>query len=98
MSPKQLLGEDLDVSWDLWALTVIAYETLTGALPFATSPVSDWRRVVLSGTFMPLSEHFKDAPERWQTFFLRWFAEDRSLRPRTATEFFKQLEQTFGEF
>src|SRR5262249_901464 len=34
MSPEQLLGEDLDVLWDLWALTVIAYETLTGALPF----------------------------------------------------------------
>ena len=34
LSPEQLLGERPEVSWDLWALAVVAYEALTGALPF----------------------------------------------------------------
>jgi len=96
MSPEQLLGENLDVQWDLWALTVIAYEMLTGTLPFATTPANEWRRMVLSGIFKPLSEHFNNPPEQWQSFFDRWFIGDRSQRPRTAAEFFKQLEQAFG--
>jgi hypothetical protein len=81
---------------NLWALTVIAFEALTGVLPFATTPVDEWRRGILSGTFTPLNKHIHDAPERWQSFFAGWFAENRTTRPLTVTEFFKQLEQTFS--
>ena len=34
MSPEQLQGEYPAVSWDLWAIAVVAYEALTGTLPF----------------------------------------------------------------
>jgi len=33
MSPEQLLGTTANASWDLWALTVVAYECLAGVLP-----------------------------------------------------------------
>ena len=33
MSPGQLLGESPDVSWDLWALSVVVYEALTRSYP-----------------------------------------------------------------
>ena len=92
MSPEQLLGEELDVHWDLWALAVTAYEALTGALPFAAG-AGDWRQAVLSGRFTPLSEHIENPPEPWVSFFTRSFAGDRTKRPQSAAEFLRQLEQ-----
>jgi tRNA A-37 threonylcarbamoyl transferase component Bud32 len=35
MPPEQLRGETAAPAWDLWALALIAYEMLTGTLPFA---------------------------------------------------------------
>jgi serine/threonine-protein kinase len=96
MSPEQLLGESPDVSWDLWALAVVAYETLTGALPFAAASAGDWRRAVLAGSFTPLARHLKDPPAQWQTFFARCFATSGIERPRSAEEFLRHLETAAG--
>jgi serine/threonine-protein kinase len=97
MSPEQLLGENLNVGWDLWALTVVAYESLTGAQPFAASTGGDWRRAVLSGNLTPLSEYIDRPPERWESFFLRSFADDRTKRPASVAGFLSQLEGAFGQ-
>jgi tRNA A-37 threonylcarbamoyl transferase component Bud32 len=94
MSPEQLLGGELDVGWDLWALAVVGYEALTGALPFAQTPQGDWRRAVLAGNYTRLTEYFDDPPDSWQRFFAHCFA-DRDQRPGTAAEFFGQLEGAF---
>lgn len=39
MSPEQLRGERPSPTWDLWALSVVAFEMLTGRHPFAGLPV-----------------------------------------------------------
>lgn len=96
LSPEQLLGERPDVGWDLWALSVIAYEALTGMLPFLGAPTDDWRRAVLAGSFTPLDVHLKDSPARWQAFFADCFARDRMGRPRSASEFFLRLEEALA--
>jgi serine/threonine-protein kinase len=96
MSPEQLLGENPDVSWDLWALAVVAYETLTGALPFAAASAGGWRRAVLAGSFAPVARHLKDPPAQWQTFFARCFATNGIERPRSAEEFLRHLETAAG--
>jgi serine/threonine-protein kinase len=95
MSPQQLRGEELDVHWDLWALTVMVYEMLSGALPFAAK-AGDWRQAVLSGRFTPLNEYIDNPSEQWASFFARSFADDRTKRPQSATDFFRRLEQAFG--
>jgi tRNA A-37 threonylcarbamoyl transferase component Bud32 len=95
MPPEQLLGEDLNVSWDLWALTVVAYESLTGAPPFAASIGGDWRRAILSGNLTPLSAHIDHPPERWESFFVRSFAADRTKRAASVSEFLEQVEEAF---
>src|SRR3990172_4836131 len=96
MSPEQLLGENLDTQWDFWALAVVAYEGLTGALPFATAG-TDWRRLVMAGNFSPLSEDFAAPPPIWQSFFNQCFSTDRRQRPGSAADFFRQLEQALNE-
>jgi tRNA A-37 threonylcarbamoyl transferase component Bud32 len=96
LSPEQLLGESPAVSWDLWALAVVVYETLTGALPFKPVPVEDWKSAVLSCRFTPLTEYLKDPPSQWQTFFASCFAANRAERPRSAEEFLHNLESATG--
>jgi Protein kinase domain len=95
MSPEQLLGEALDPAWDLWALAVVAYEALTGALPFAGAGAA-WQRAVLAGRFTPLSDHLAETPATWEPFFRRCFSTDRSQRPVSAAGFFEQLERVLA--
>ena len=96
ISPEQLLGDSPDVSWDVWALTVVAYEALTAALPFPVASREAWRQLVLSARFRPLADHLDDAPAQWQAFFDRSFAVDRRVRPRTAADFCRQLERALA--
>ena len=96
MSPEQLLGEKPDVGWDLWALAVVAYECLAGALPFPVASADAWRHLVLDGRPAPLGDRLENPPAAWQHFFDRALGSDRSLRPRTAGEFFRQLQQSLG--
>jgi len=96
MSPEQLLGEKAAISWDVWALAVTAYETLTGALPFPAADRVTWRQSVLAGRYTPLSEYLKDSPISWQEFFARSLAVELTVRPQSASEFLRDLEQAFS--
>jgi tRNA A-37 threonylcarbamoyl transferase component Bud32 len=93
MSPEQLLGERPDAASDIWALSVVAYECLTGALPFAAASRDHWRRAVLTGRCTPLCEHLADPPTALQAFFDSCLAIDRGRRPRSAAQLFSMLEQ-----
>jgi serine/threonine-protein kinase len=95
MSPEQLLGEDLNVLWDLWAMAVAVYETLTGALPFVSASGADSRRAVLSGAFTPLEKYLENPSEKWEEFFIRAFAGNPAARPQSARQFLQYLEQNF---
>jgi eukaryotic-like serine/threonine-protein kinase len=92
MSPEQLLGEEPDVSWDLWALAVTAYESLTGVLPFPATSREEWRRSVLRGQHVPLARHLPSPPAAWEEFFARSLAADRDTRPRSAADLLHGLE------
>ncbi|MBZ5499384.1 MAG: protein kinase [Acidobacteriia bacterium] len=93
ISPEQLLGERPAVSWDLWALAVAIYETLTGALPFPVENREIWRQSVTAGRYTPLSAHLKNPAPRLQEFFARSLAMDRTRRPQSAADFSRQMEQ-----
>ena len=96
LSPEQLLGESPGVHWDLWALSVVAYETLAGRLPFESTSTDEFRNAVVAGSFKPLAASLKDAPARWQAFFADCFAQDRTKRPQTAADFFSRLKKTLA--
>jgi len=96
MSPEHLLGDCPNVSWDVWALAVVAYEALTASLPFPVASRETWRHLVLSGRPTPLAAHLADPPAPWQDFFDAAFAADGARRPRTAAEFLRQIEQALG--
>lgn len=93
MSPEQLLGRSADVQWDVWALAVVAYETLTGAAPFAATTPAEWRNAILEGRFTPLDRHLINPPSPWTRFFSNAFDVDKEKRPRSAAEFLRQMEE-----
>jgi serine/threonine-protein kinase len=96
MAPEQLLGDEPDVSWDLWALAVTAYETLTGGLPFPAASWAQWRRSVLAGRYVPLRERMVDPPADCEEFFARALSVDRARRPSSAAEFLRDLERALN--
>ena len=95
MSPEQLLGGMPDPAWDLWALAVVAYESLMGALPFAGG-AGGWQRCALAGEFTPASVYLAQPPATWDPFFGRCFSNRRGDRPTSAADFFQQLETTLA--
>ena len=96
LSPEQLLGEPAGVSWDLWALAVVAYETLAGRLPFEGATADEWRGAVLGGRFVPLGASLEGPPAAWEAFFESCFAPDRSKRPRSAGELLGGFERALA--
>ncbi|MCC6553125.1 MAG: serine/threonine protein kinase [Polyangiaceae bacterium] len=82
MSPEQILGDrDLDARTDLWALGVVAYELLTGRLPFSAGTIVTLAAAVTKGAFTPPSEIRPDLPRALD----RWFS--RALQPARASRF-----------
>jgi len=96
MSPEQLRGESVGAVWDIWALAVLAYEMLTGAAPFAAATPGECHGRVLAGRFTPLAKHLPDTFLRWEEFFARTFALNRSERPNSARAFFTELERALS--
>jgi serine/threonine-protein kinase len=93
MSPEQLIENRPELSWDLWALSVVAYEAVTGAMPYPAGSARDWRQAILTGTFVPVTNPVPDAPGSWQNFFAACFSTDKSQRPSSSAEFIYRLEE-----
>jgi len=84
MAPEQMTGGSVDPSWDRWALSVIAYEMLTGAYPFEGGGASDSRAALLAGRVTPVGLVPARAAIALDGFFSRALArrpEDRPASP-----------------
>jgi eukaryotic-like serine/threonine-protein kinase len=92
MSPEQARGEDVDVSADLWALGVIAFELLSGRRPFSGAHPAALLHAILYETAPDLKPLRPDVPERLRALVVRALAKDRAARPRTAEEVLAELE------
>ncbi|MEB2322960.1 MAG: protein kinase, partial [Sorangiineae bacterium] len=92
MSPEQLAGEPLDGRSDLYSLAVIAYEMLTGQLPFVADSPWQWAHKHMTepprplGTFPGL-----EFPPSVVFAVMRALAKNRDDRPSTALEFYREL-------
>jgi hypothetical protein len=96
MGPEQLRGAEAAPGWDLWALAVMAYEMLAGALPFDCTSAADYQSSVLAGRPTPIRVHVTGAPEALEAFFARSLGADAEQRPARAAVLLAELERALA--
>jgi serine/threonine-protein kinase len=88
MSPEQLnSSRDVDARSDIWALGVILYELITGAMPFEGSSITQLVNAVLHREPAPCSFHGIEIAPALEQIVERALRKDRALRFQTAAEF-----------
>lgn len=98
MSPEQLLGYAIDARSDLYAVGLMLYELLTGALPHGADKSGKDMSGVLRRLQQPspppvIPPHLPDLPLALQRLLGVALAIDADLRPPTATDFLLALDR-----
>jgi serine/threonine-protein kinase len=93
MSPEQLVGaKEIDHRSDLWSLAVVAFQALTGSLPFMAETIAGLA-VAIHGGAPPLPSKYNPALNPGiDAWFLRACARDPAARFPSATEMASALE------
>jgi serine/threonine-protein kinase len=87
MSPEQLMrAEGVSKSSDLWALAVVAYEALTGKLPFKGETLAGTLVAITRADLLPPSSSVPGLAPDLDRFFKRALAAEESRRPKSASE------------
>jgi eukaryotic-like serine/threonine-protein kinase len=93
MCPEQLKSADVSPGWDLWALSVVAYELLAGAHPFSRSSIVECHRAIVGGNFTAIENVVVDASPCWNEFFTTSLSPQTAQRPQTATQWLTLFKQ-----
>ena len=87
MAPEQVRAEEADTRSDVWALGVIAYEMLTGRLPFTGDDTFTIMQAIVAETPTSVARLRPDAPPALAQLVHAALEKDRSKRSITSTAF-----------
>jgi serine/threonine-protein kinase len=96
MSPEQLRGKPLDPRTDIYSLTLMTYEMLTGKLPFEGSNQQAMMIARLRSEPIPARNRRPEIPEKVDAVLLKGMAREASERYSTAPEFAAALRAAVG--
>lgn len=96
MSPEQLRGKPLDPRTDIYSLALMAYEMLTGKLPFEGKNQQEMMIARLRSEPIPASNRRPDLPESIDRVLLKAMAREPGDRYQTAPEFAQALRAAAG--
>ncbi len=93
MSPEQFLGESVDARADIYSLGVVAFETLTGTLPFVGGDASEWgsAHLTLPPRSFDATPHGSAVPGPMRGAVLHALSKKRQDRPSSMREFLREL-------
>jgi eukaryotic-like serine/threonine-protein kinase len=91
MSPEQALGaDDVDERTDVWSLSVVLYEMVTGTVPHKKANYNALMQAIIHEDPQPMTEHAEGDASLWQVVS-RGLAKDRELRWTSMVEFGEAL-------
>ena len=96
MSPEQVRNEELDGRSDLFSFAALAFECLTGKIPFLGETATGLMRNIVAGKRRALGSVAPELPVELEFAFDRAFSIPREKRFDTADEFVNSLAQAFG--
>jgi serine/threonine-protein kinase len=97
MSPEAVRGaRDLDFRSDLWSLAVIAFQCVTGRLPFPGEIVGDVMGMILADPIPKPTSVAPDLPPEIDDFFEKALARDRTKRFQSAREMADAFAEVVG--
>ncbi|MFO0647576.1 MAG: protein kinase [Polyangiales bacterium] len=98
MSPEQFTGQPLKPMSDIYSLAIVAYEMLTGSLPFQASTPWEWATKHLTTPPMPFETHIGGAniPPRQKAAVLRALSKRAEERPQTMQQFLQEFTGNAG--
>jgi hypothetical protein len=93
MAPEQCLGEDLGPATDIYSLTVVAYEMLTGQVPFSAATPAAVLMAQVSNPLPPPRSINPDIPPAVESVLLKGLAKAPAERYQTASAMVQALAQ-----
>ncbi len=91
MSPEQIRAEPVDARADVYALGVLLYQCLTGAVPFHAAQPAELERLHLEEP-PPRPSWLAPVPPALDQLVLQAMEKDPSRRPPSARAFYEQLQ------
>lgn len=96
VSPEQARGRQIDHRSDLWSLGVIAFQCLTGRLPFEANALGELMGQILYEPLPVPSQCCADLPAEFDAWWLKAASRNRDLRFSSAKEMSDQLGVALG--
>ncbi len=98
MSPEQFTGQPLRATSDVYSLAIVAYEMLTGQLPFVASTPWEWATKHLTAPPVPFEMHANGATilPRHKSAVMRALAKEAAQRPQGVIDFLKEFTGDTG--
>ncbi len=93
MSPEQCRGDALDARSDVYSLSAMLYEMLTGTPPFTANTITGVIAKHLTESPAPLRTHLESISPSLEAVVLRALAKDARLRQGDAHTFARELQQ-----
>jgi serine/threonine-protein kinase len=98
MSPEQAQGtRAVDARSDLWSLAVIAFQALTGRLPFESEALGDLLVKIIVAPIPSPREFAPDLPPTFEAWWQKASQRDPTQRYQTARELSDSLALAFGQ-
>jgi tRNA A-37 threonylcarbamoyl transferase component Bud32 len=93
MSPEQFTGKELDARSDIYSLAVMAYEMLTGRLPFDAETPWQWATQHMTAQPFPFESvpAASGVPPSMKQAILRALSKDPAQRQREVRQFYEEI-------